>query len=365
MAGTGNALNNVLTGNDLANTLTGAAGADTLLGGVGADVLHAGDGADTLIYDAADTLADGGIGLDTLQVLVANQALNLTSLTTLASLERLQLVNGGHVVTLDVASLLALSESHTLVIEGGASDSIVAGGGWTALSDAGGYARYTQGGAELDVALAVNRAGIGTVVASLVPGQSVIDLGSYGQLIAPVQVDGGSWFYYWDRSGDGTSNNTGSLNGGVDYATHDVLDGIFNQDINGNTGGGGNTDNTYRYATLSGVHLALPTAGGESSPFYGANGINAYQPGTSIGSSPASTGSNAVNSTYNDYLAIWDAYNDTGTGININGTPAGWQTTYYWSATPSASGHASVGLVNGYVVDYGDVNGSHVALQVL
>ena len=129
------------TGNELANVVTGNTGINTLAGGLGIDVLHAGDGADTLIYDAADTLVDGGIGLDTLQVLVANQALNLTSLTTLASLERLQLVDGGHVVTLDVASRLALSESHTLVIEGGASDSIVAGGGWTALSDAGGYAR--------------------------------------------------------------------------------------------------------------------------------------------------------------------------------------------------------------------------------
>jgi hypothetical protein len=95
-----------------------------------------------------------------LQVLVANQALNLTDLTTRSSLERLQWVNGGHVVTLNVASLLALSESDTLVVDSIASDSVLAGRGWTALSDAGGYARYTQGGAELDVALAVNRAGI-------------------------------------------------------------------------------------------------------------------------------------------------------------------------------------------------------------
>ena len=68
------------TGNALANVVTGN---NTLAGGLGIDVLHAGGGADTLIYDAADTLVDGGTGLDTLQVLVANQALNLTCLTTL------------------------------------------------------------------------------------------------------------------------------------------------------------------------------------------------------------------------------------------------------------------------------------------
>ncbi len=362
------------TGNELANVVTGNTGINTLAGGLGIDVLHAGDGADTLIYDAADTLVDGGIGLDTLQVLVANQALNLTNLTTLASLERLQLVNGGHVVTLNVASLLALSESHTLVIEGGASDSIVAGGGWTALSDAGGYARYTQGGTELDVALAINRAGIGTVVASLVPGQAVIDLGSYGKLIRPVQVDGGNWFYYWDRSGDGTSGGDDGTNGGLDHITHDVLDGIFNQDINGvvevaanAVGVVGDTDNTYRYATLNGVHLALPTVGGQSSPPYGANGIGTFQPGTAIGSSPTtSTGSNAVNSTYNDLLAVWDAYNGASIGIDYsNGTPPGWLRTYYWSATPAASGHAAVAFYYASIYDYLDDGPGHVTLQVL
>jgi hypothetical protein len=50
-------------------------------------------------------------------------------------------------------------------------------------------------------------------------------------------------------------------------------------------------------------------------------------------------------------LAIWDAKNGTGTGTNINGTP-------------SASGHANVGLNDGYVYD-NFVFGIYVALQVL
>ncbi len=206
-----------------------------------------------------------------------------------------------------------------------------------------------------------------TDVVESVAGQSVIDLGSYGKLIAPVQVDGGKWYYFWDCSGDGTSANTGSLNGGRDYTTHDVLDGIFNQDINGVTGGGGNTTDTYRYATINGIKLALPTVGGVTSPPYGSGGINAYQPGTAVGSATvtAGNGSNAVNATYDGLLAVWDAYNGTGTGTGATGTPSGWQTSYYWSATSSASGHAGVYLGNGGVNDHLDGTDRYVALQVL
>jgi hypothetical protein len=193
----------------------------------------------------------------------------------------------------------------------------------------------------------------------------VIDLGSYGKLIAPVQVDGGKWYYFWDLSGDGTSVNTGPLNGGADYTTHDVLDGIFNQDINGVVGGGGNTSDTYRYATINGVHLALPTVGGVTSPPYGSGGIDNYQPGTAVGSASAANGSNAVNATYDDLLAVWDAYNGTGTGTGATGTPSGWQASSYWSATSSASGHAGVYLDFGGVLDYYDSLTSYVALQVL
>ena len=198
-----------------------------------------------------------------------------------------------------------------------------------------------------------------TDVVESLAGQSVIDLGSYGKLIAPVQVEG-AWYYYWDRSGDGSSANTGSLNGGVDYTSHDVLDGRFTQDINGVTGGAGNTTDTYRYATLNGVHLALPTAnGGVAYPRV----IGAYQLGTTYTDAGATTNSTA--SSFNELLAIWDAYNGTGTGVNISGTPSGWQAGSYWSATPSASGHAHVNLNIGNVTDFNDLFNSYVALQVL
>jgi len=46
-------------------------------------------------------------------------------------------------------------------------------------------------------------------------------------------------------------------------------------------------------------------------------------------------------------------------------TPSGWQANNYWSATPSASGHANVNLNNGNVNDNNDNNNNYVALQVL
>ena len=192
-----------------------------------------------------------------------------------------------------------------------------------------------------------------------VAGQAVIDLGAgYGKLIAPVQVDG-NVYYYWDRSGNGS-------NTGRDATTHDVLDAIFNKDSNGvinstirNFDNAFGTTDTYRFATINGVNLALPTVGGQSSPPYGSDGIGNNQFGTAV-----SNGATA-NGTYNDLLALWDAYNGATTVKYTSGVPSGWLWGNYWSATPSANGHASV-KADGLVGDSTDQNNyNFVALQVL
>jgi hypothetical protein len=190
----------------------------------------------------------------------------------------------------------------------------------------------------------------------------VIDLGrEYGKLIEPVTVDGGRVYYYWDVSGDGSANSS-------DRVTHDWLDEIFQQDVNGRVEGengarvirgDGDTDNTYRYATINGVKLALPTVG-NGDDFIG-SGENGYRKGTAVQGT-------TVNDTYDDYLAIWDAYNGTKTGTYIAGVPPGWyDDIYYWSATPAASGHAGVSLTYGYVGYSYDYNYdiSYVAVEVL
>jgi hypothetical protein len=195
-------------------------------------------------------------------------------------------------------------------------------------------------------------------------GQATIDLGSDGKLILGVQVEG-KWYYYWDRSGDGTSANSTAagqtqINGGVDNTNHNTLDGIFKYDINGtlNPNAGTDTTETFRYATLNGVQVALPT--------YGA-GVDGSGKATSTGDKAGTAVSDTTtdNPTYNDLLAIWDAHNGASTSTGDSGVPTGWPAGGYWSATPSASGHAAVNLYLASVYDVTDDRNLHVALQVL
>ncbi|MEI7782973.1 MAG: Ig-like domain-containing protein [Betaproteobacteria bacterium] len=85
-------------------------------------------------------------------------------------------------------------------------------------------------------------------------GQPLIDLGSdYGQLIAPVEVDG-NWYYFWDRSSSSTPDESG------DFVDHQALDALFKYASDMGTANPGNDSNdVYRYAALNGVSLALPT----------------------------------------------------------------------------------------------------------
>ena len=203
-----------------------------------------------------------------------------------------------------------------------------------------------------------------TLSAPVIAGQTTIDLGTNGKLILGVQVEG-KWYYYWDRSGDGTSANSTAagqtqINGGSDLATHNVLDDIFKYDINGtlNPNAGTDTTETFRYATINGVQVALPTYGA------GVDGSGKASP-TGLKAGTAVSNTTTDNLLYNDLLAIWDAHNGAGTSTGSRGVPTGWQTGPYWSATPTASGHARIYLSVGNIGESVDNFGGNVALQVL
>ena len=183
-------------------------------------------------------------------------------------------------------------------------------------------------------ATAQSTIGISTAVASSTIAPT-IDLGSYGKLIRPLQVDGGKIYYYWDKNGDG------GING--DYFSHVELNQIFTQDVNGVVGSGTTTD-VYRFSTINGIRVALPTMGGITNPPFGLVGTNQYPTGTAIGSSVQTEGSNQVNAIYDDYLAIWDAYNGIGQGSPW-ANPPNWNwggSTSFWTATQTSMGHAAI-----------------------
>jgi hypothetical protein len=119
-------------------------------------------------------------------------------------------------------------------------------------------------------------------------------------------------------------------------------------------------DNAHRFAEINGVKLALPMIGD------GSNFIDSddFRAGTAVDNAPVGE----INSTYDDLLAIWDAYSGSGTSIGSNGTPVGWQYPGYGSATLSTSGHAYLLGGDGYVhrdFDPFENDGLYAAVQVL
>ena len=150
-----------------------------------------------------------------------------------------------------------------------------------------------------------------------------IDLGGTdGLLIRGAQADG-NWYFAWDGNGNGIHNDFGN------WGSMSALNG---QNYNGVT------------TTLPEFGMAALSEG--------------FKPGTAVSGG-------GDNPTYDGMLAIWDAYNGSGTATGVAGVPTGWSGNYYWSATPSPSGHARVYLFNGYVVDASDSYNGNAAYQVL
>jgi hypothetical protein len=193
------------------------------------------------------------------------------------------------------------------------------------LVEAGGTTNGIPGVASASITLSKGDVDGG---AEIVP---IIDLGSLGKLIAPVQVEGKS-YYHWDRNSDGTIGGDSYNRDQGTFRLSEIYS-LFKEDIDGNIGSA--TNDTYRYATINGVRLALPTLG--TSPTY------RLMDGTALADP------NLTNSSYNDLSAIWDSYNGnlsgsyTGQGLNggnrgsgnvTSGAPLTWFNDTYVSATP-------------------------------
>lgn len=172
-----------------------------------------------------------------------------------------------------------------------------------------------------------------------------------GRLINPVLVNDNQLFYAWDRNANGSHGPGATFSGDLGLAA------FMGKGASSNV----TEDLASRSFTLNGVDLRLPTAG--ETPLTKGN-----RPGTAIGNANNRLlGDTTENPTYNDLLAIWDAFNGTGTGTDFQGWPSGWAGgARYWSATPSGSGHAWVHLFWGNVGDLDGDNGNNfVAFEVL
>jgi len=208
------------------------------------------------------------------------------------------------------------------------------------------------------------KVGTASSTTGTIEDKSVIDLGSLGQLIAPVQVEG-KWYYHLDRNGDGTiAGDAYTRSDANTYPLSEIYD-LFKQDVNDVSGS--STNDTYRYATVNGVKLALPTLG--TSPNEG------LMFGTALNNATQ------TNPSYDDLSAIWDAYNGTlvgsyagqdlnstnrGSGNITSGAPSTWVNDSYVSATPWPAGneYAALRVYDGLVFNHANW-AMNVALQVL
>ena len=158
-------------------------------------------------------------------------------------------------------------------------------------------------------------------------------LGSHGQLINGVQVEG-KWYFAWDRNGDGGH--------GVDArnSTSD-LDRIFITNLSAlaqANGLVGSFSESNREFILNGVRLRLPTDGNPSSTdhWQGSGGdfqiYDPTNPGAYIGNrghyfpkNTSATGQGSANNpSYDDLMAICEAFSEDGEFKNC--IAPGWST---------------------------------------
>ncbi|HAT34855.1 MAG TPA: hypothetical protein DCS82_04000 [Rhodospirillaceae bacterium] len=139
----GTSNDDVLNGTSGDDAMTGGAGDDTLTGNGGNDVMFGDEGNDLFVMDNLDfSRIDGGAGIDTLALTGSIQSFNLTGLRgdQIQDIEMIDIsgLTGG-TLTLNADLLLSIThgtngltgETDMLVIDGGADDSVDAGGGWT------------------------------------------------------------------------------------------------------------------------------------------------------------------------------------------------------------------------------------------
>jgi len=134
IAGTGNALDNVMVGNSAANTLIGLEGNDTLNGGTDADTMLGGTGNDTyMVDDSGDLVVESsGEGSDTVKsgigYMLTDNVENLT-LTGTVNIDGTGNVLNNVILGNSGSNILAGLEGHDILNGGSGADTLIGGTG--------------------------------------------------------------------------------------------------------------------------------------------------------------------------------------------------------------------------------------------
>jgi VCBS repeat-containing protein len=358
-------------GTSASEALIGSAGSDTITGGGGVDRFFAGAGNDTIVLTTNDmtNLANnavgaqkasisGGNGFDTIR-LTGGTNMNLTTISNVGamgleensrieSIERIDLgtdtaantltlmardvkdmagfnvihtgsvsADGNTWTNVTGSALSAITQYHQLVVDGTAADSVVLAadlGAWvnvgTVSDGTSNYTLYQNAGTNSQVLVKT-----GVVVTNNDPapftGGSVAVNGVTMTLDYQWIQNGKTYFAVKNFSGTGDSNNN------TMYATHTLLDSLFN--------GGSDT-----------VDVAV-SAGVDNARTFLSNGYTFVLP------------------TQAELVALSNTIPTTG-----------WYNARYWSSTlSSANNHTSVGIAGDWIYTSADSTPEMVALQVL
>jgi uncharacterized repeat protein (TIGR02059 family) len=268
-------------------------------------------------FVSAETNTDG-----TQIVLTYNEALDAVN-TPIATRFSVKVENVSDVVTVSTVSVSGSTLTLTL------SDAIKQGLGVTfTYTDptAGNDTLALQDVAGNDAATRTDQSVTNNSTSAPQAGDGVLSLGTFGNLLAPVQVEG-KWYYIWDYNGNGIAESSGSSDStSINWMQTNMFQGQTITPSN-------------RTTEINGLTIMLPTAGYANT--IPAAGIRI--PGTAATNTLAyQTGTNS-NPTYDDYAAIWDQYNGTGTGSGSGATVSShgqtWAFGTYLSATEDALGN--------------------------
>lgn len=180
-------------------------------------------------------------------------------------------------------------------------------------------------------------------------GDATISMGNFGSLIAPVQMEG-KWYYSWDINGDGVMS-TAQTSIGNDQQSFNWLQNTF---FGGNT----MTDSN-RTFTYHGVTMRIPTMG--QSPITAATLKNGTAWSNATPGWDTVAGSNVA---YDDFVALWDAFNGTATTTTSLGVPTNWAAEYL-TATQSSNGHYVWSFNGGYSSNLQNTYAYYIAVEVV